>query len=154
MESGTGPVRGGHEDGPARAGRGTGHVVLYIEDQRSHVLLVERTLARLPGTRLLAASSAAAGLALARASLPDLILLDLMLPDVPGEQVLSELRAEQVTAGIPVVIVSAHAERVTIDRLLAAGAAAYFTKPLDLSYFVEVVSQLLGIAPGGARPDS
>ena len=65
--------------------------------------------------------------------MPDLILLDLHLPDLNGEQVLSELRAEPATAAIPVVILSADASRGVVRRLLASGALAYLTKPLELA---------------------
>ena len=65
--------------------------------------------------------------------MPDLILLDLHLPDINGEQVLSELKAEPATAAIPVVVLSADASRGVVHRLLASGALAYLTKPVELA---------------------
>ncbi len=87
-----------------------------------------------------------AGLDLARERQPDLIALDLHLPDISGETVLEHLRADPSTVGIPVVVLSADATRRQIDRLLAAGAQAYLTKPLDVQAFLAVVDAHLGPA--------
>jgi CheY-like chemotaxis protein len=65
--------------------------------------------------------------------MPDLILLDLHLPDLHGDQVLSELKAEPATAAIPVVVLSADASHGVIHRLLGNGALAYLTKPIELA---------------------
>ena len=70
--------------------------------------------------------------ALALETRPDLILLDLHLPDMSGEEVLRRLRAEQSTHAIPVVIVSADASSGQSRRLMSLGADGYLTKPLDL----------------------
>jgi CheY-like chemotaxis protein len=78
-------------------------------------------------------SSGRAGIERAIRGVPDIILLDLHLADLHGEQVLKELRAEPVTAAIPVVVLSADASPGVIRRLLADGALAYLTKPLDLA---------------------
>ena len=78
------------------------------------------------------------GLELAREHLPALVLLDLHLPDISGDEVLQRLRDDPVTAKIPVVIVSADATPGQIQRLLNAGALAYLTKPID-------VAELLGM---------
>jgi CheY-like chemotaxis protein len=83
------------------------------------------------------------GIDLAREHLPDLILLDLHLPDMRGEEVLRRLQDEERTARIPVVIISADATRSTADRLLAAGAAAFLSKPLDVGEFLSTVQQIL-----------
>jgi CheY-like chemotaxis protein len=88
------------------------------------------------------------GLDLAREHQPHLVLLDLHLPDLGGERVLAELRADEATRDIPVVILSADATR---DRaqFLAAGAQAYLTKPIDLRRLLEVLDQFLAEAPLG-----
>jgi CheY-like chemotaxis protein len=85
------------------------------------------------GARLKSETSGRAGLDTAARDRPDLILLDLHLPDLQGEQVLSELKAEPATAGIPVVVLSADASNGVIRRLLASGALAYLTKPIELA---------------------
>jgi CheY-like chemotaxis protein len=83
------------------------------------------------------------GLELAREHGPDMILLDLHLPDINGDEVLRRLRAEPETQGIPVVMLSADATPRQIERLLQAGANAYLTKPLDVKRFLQVVEETL-----------
>jgi len=116
--------------------------VLYIEDNPVNVLLVERVLARRPATRLLVATRGDQGVELAVTHHPDLILLDLHLPDIGGEHVLGRLRAEPVTQDIPVVVVSADAMADNIARLRAAGALDYLTKPFDLAALLAVVDAI------------
>jgi hypothetical protein len=83
------------------------------------------------------------GLDLAREHHPDLILLDLHLPDIDGDEVLARLRAEMETREIPVIIISADATQGQIERLRAAGARDYLTKPLDIAKFLQVVDDVL-----------
>ncbi len=106
--------------------------VLYIEDNPSNVQLVEKIFALARDMVLSVATEGAAGLAAARDMLPDLILLDLHLPDMSGEQVLAALLADAATANIPVIIVSADASPIQNKRLRAAGAVGYVTKPFDV----------------------
>ena len=96
--------------------------ILYIEDNLANLSLVERILSRRPGVRLLAAMQGRMGLDLAFEHAPDLVLLDLDLPDMPGRDVLTELRLDERTAHIPVVVVSADASPGQIRRLREAGA--------------------------------
>jgi CheY-like chemotaxis protein len=79
------------------------------------------------------------GMELALRHKPDLILLDLHLPDIPGARLFERLRANPVTRDIPVVVVSADATERQVKRLLDAGAVDYLTKPLDLRRFLDVV---------------
>jgi CheY-like chemotaxis protein len=79
------------------------------------------------------------GLELASEHHPDLVLLDLHLPDMPGEVVLRRLQANPRTAEIPVVILSADARPGLIQRLLEQGARAFLTKPLDVKEFLELL---------------
>jgi PAS domain S-box-containing protein len=116
-------------------------VVLYIEDNVSNLRLVEQVLSRRPQTTLLSAMQGQLGLDLAREHRPDLILLDLHLPDVPGDEVLRRLLEEPRTRGIPVVILTADATPRQVERLLAAGAEAYLTKPLDVRQLLALVDQ-------------
>ena len=113
--------------------------VLYIEDNPSNVRLVEKIFALASDIGLSVAREGGRGLALAREQSPDLILLDLHLPDMPGEQVLSALLADPLTEDIPVVIVSADASPVQAKRLRAAGAAGYLTKPFDIDQLLVAV---------------
>ena len=106
---------------PAEAtGPGT---VLYIEDQPSNVRLIERLLSTRPGLTLLHAADGGRGLAVARARRPDLVLLDLHLPDQPGERVLRQIRADADLRATPVVVLSADATAGMLSRLREAGAS-------------------------------
>ena len=128
--------------------------VLLIEDNLSNVALVTRLTETYPGIRLLSAMQGTLGLDLARQHRPDLILLDLHLPDVPGWEVLGQLRADGNTKDIPVVVISADATDAQFKRLMQSGAHAYLTKPLDVRKFLEVMREVLsgGGAPGTPGP--
>lgn len=117
--------------------------ILYIEDNFSNVTLVDQMLAERPALELMTAMQGRVGLELARQHAPDLILLDLHLPDMPGWQVLAQLKADQLTREIPVVIISADATSPQIKRLLSAGARAYLTKPIDIAEFFRVIEDAL-----------
>jgi signal transduction histidine kinase/ActR/RegA family two-component response regulator len=107
--------------------------VLYIEDNPANIEVVSRFLSSRPNTTLRSETSGRAGIECAVRDLPSIILLDLHLPDMHGDQVLSELKAEPATAAIPVVVLSADASQGVIHRLLASGALAYLTKPIELA---------------------
>jgi len=114
---------------------------LYIEDNLSNLKLIERILTRRPEIKLIAAMHGRIGLDLARQHRPDLILLDLQLPDMSGREILQALKAEKATRETPVVVISADATQGQIRELLAAGARAYLTKPLDVQEFLEVLDE-------------
>ena len=116
--------------------------ILYIEDNLPNARLVEQALSQ-PAVRVVVAMQGGTGLDLAQAHQPDLILLDLHLPDMNGSVVLDRLQADPATAAIPVIVVSADATQGQVDDLLTAGALAYLTKPLDIPDFLEVVSEHL-----------
>jgi PAS domain S-box-containing protein len=117
--------------------------VLYIEDNLSNFLLIEHLLRTVGAVRLLTAMQGSLGLDLAREHQPDLILLDVHLPDILGDEVLRRLLDDPRTATIPVVVLSADASPRTIERLRAAGAKDYMTKPLDVPRFLRLLSSLL-----------
>ena len=127
---------------PAGMARGT-HTLLYIEDNTANLRLVERALGHRPEYSLVSAMQGGLGLDLARQHLPDLVLLDLNLPDILGADVLKALRADPRTEDIPVIVISADATPGQIRNLLAAGAKTYLTKPLDMHQFLEVVDEAL-----------
>jgi CheY-like chemotaxis protein len=114
--------------------------VVYIEDNLSNLRLVEQLVARLPNIRLIPAMQAGVGLDLIRQHDPDIVLLDLHLPDMDGSEVLAQLKSDPVTAGIPVAVLSADATPSRKERLLAAGAAAYLPKPVDVEHLLEFLS--------------
>jgi signal transduction histidine kinase/CheY-like chemotaxis protein len=125
--------------------------MLYIEDNLSNLKLIERLLARWDQVDLLSAMTGGIGLDLAVQHLPDLILLDLHLPDMGGDEVLIRLRRDPRTSSIPIVILSADATTGEIRRLKAAGANQYLTKPLDISSFVDAIESALSIGGGLKR---
>jgi signal transduction histidine kinase len=116
--------------------------VLYVEDNVANVELMTRILARRPGVTLLNAQDGSRGLRLARDGV-DLILLDLHLPGMNGDEVLRRLRANRATRGIPVVILSADATEGQARRLMAAGASAYLTKPLEIATLLKLIDRTL-----------
>lgn len=127
-------------DGGVSDVRGT---ILYVEDNLSNLRLFERIVARRPGVTLLSAMQGGRGLELARDHRPHLIILDLHLPDVSGDEVLRRLLADPNTKAIPVVILSADATPGQTSRLLNQGARAYLTKPLDVRQLLELIDNTL-----------
>jgi PAS domain S-box-containing protein len=126
---------------------GSTATVLYIEDNPSNMLLVQSALGMRPHIRVITAGLGQLGIDLAREHVPDLILLDLHLPDMNGDVVLSQLLADPRTASIPVVMVSADATPRRISELLQGGARAYVTKPLVIKDFLHVVDETLSGRP-------
>ncbi|PYM21276.1 MAG: hypothetical protein DMD81_00010 [Candidatus Rokuibacteriota bacterium] len=127
-----------HENGKVPHG-----TLLYIEDNISNLRLLEHVINRKPGITLLSAMQGRQGVEFARHHRPDLILLDLHLPDISGQEVLERLRDDPRTEKIPVVILSADATPGQITRLLARGAARYLTKPLDVKELLTVLDEQL-----------
>jgi CheY-like chemotaxis protein len=117
--------------------------VLLIEDNISNFKLVQTLLAGRPYINILAAMQGQLGLEMAETQLPDLVLLDLHLPDMPGQDVLRRLLDNPQTSHIPIIVVSADATPSQIERLLAAGASAYLTKPLDVKEFLRLIDTQL-----------
>jgi CheY-like chemotaxis protein/two-component sensor histidine kinase len=117
--------------------------LLYIEDTAANVRLVEQILESRPSVRVLPAGMGRLGLELAAEHQPDLILLDLHLPDIGGEQVLARLQADERTRRIPVVILSADATERSRGPLLDDGARAYLTKPIGVRDLLGVVDEYL-----------
>jgi PAS domain S-box-containing protein len=117
--------------------------VLLIEDNMSNVRLMEKILSGRPGVKLLVAMQGTLGYDLAVEHLPDLILLDLNLPDCHGLDVLKRLKALEETAEIPIVIVSADATQAQVARLLSAGAFKYLTKPLNVKELLRTLDEVL-----------
>ncbi len=117
--------------------------VLYVEDNPANLKLVEQIVRRHPHIELLMAPSGSLGLDLARSHRPDLLLLDIHLPDIDGFQVLARLRADDLTRDMPVVAVTAQAMPDDVKRVLAAGFDDYMAKPLDLQRFDALLDRLL-----------
>lgn len=106
--------------------------------------LIEEILHTRPSVHLLPAMMGTLGLELAREHRPDMILLDLHLPDLRGDKVLAELRADQRTRDIPVVMLTADATKQTGKSLVEQGASAYLTKPIGVRDLLETLDAYLG----------
>ena len=117
--------------------------VLFVEDNLSNLRLVQHILSQLSPMKIVPAMQGGLAIELSREHRPDVIFLDLDLPDIPGHQVLTRLRSEPTTRDIPVVIMSADATDGQRERLLAAGAFAYLSKPLDVKEFIETIDRAL-----------
>jgi signal transduction histidine kinase/CheY-like chemotaxis protein len=123
-----------------------GHTVLYVEDNLANVKLIEHVLDYRPDIHLITAMQGRLGIDLAHQHLPELILLDLHLPDIGGETVLAELRAHSDTVTTPIIVLTADATERQHARLMAAGATAYLTKPIDVRELLDLVDRHLTTA--------
>ena len=112
--------------------------ILCIEDNIANLRLIEEVLAD-ENIVVIAATSGQLGIDIAASSRPDVILLDINLPDMRGDTVLNALRARPQTAAIPVIAVTADATDSQRRRMLELGASAYLTKPLDVDTLVASV---------------
>ncbi len=121
--------------------------VLYVEDNLATIGLMEEVFSMRPNIHLLTAMQGGLTLELAREHHPDLIVLDLHLPDIQGDEVLAQLRADPRTAGTPVVMCSADATEHRRKQLLAAGAHAYLTKPVKVQRFLRMLDEVLSSTP-------
>jgi signal transduction histidine kinase/CheY-like chemotaxis protein len=118
--------------------------LLYIEDNPVNLLIVQELLAQRPDLELDTAVDGLSGVRLAAQRVPDLILVDMQLPDIDGHEVLRRLRADAATAEIPCIALSANAMPDDIARALRAGFADYWTKPLDLQRFMRSLQAIFG----------
>jgi signal transduction histidine kinase/CheY-like chemotaxis protein len=118
-----------------------GVTVLYIEDNLSNLKLIARILEQRPEIKLISAMQGSLGLELAQQHHPTLILLDLHLPDIQGDQVLAQLRSDPATTDTPVIVLSADATEGRIHRLLEQGANDYLSKPIDVHRFLALLDE-------------
>ena len=131
--------------------RGEGmHTLLYVEDNPANLNLVEQIIARHHDISLLTAVNGNSGIEIARASRPDVILMDINLPDINGYKALEILRADPSTAHIPVIALSGNAMPMNIESGLEAGFFRYLTKPIKIDELVDT----LGLALEFARQQS
>jgi CheY-like chemotaxis protein len=130
-----------------RIPRGTGpHTLLYVEDNPANLKLVEQIIARHPDIRLLTAVNGNSGIEIARASRPDVILMDINLPGLNGFEAMEILRSDTATADIPVIAISANAMPLDIERGLQAGFFRYIIKPIKVNAFMEALDVALEFA--------
>ena len=132
-----------HDDALDSRGYDGTRTVLYVEDMVANARLVQEILKRRPDVTLMSAMFGGMAVELAQEHLPDMVLLDLHLPDMDGVEVLRRLRSDPRTARIPVVILSADATGVHTDELEAEGAQMFLTKPIGVSKLLDVVDRFL-----------
>ncbi len=125
------------------------HTLLYVEDNPANLKLVEQLIARRPDLRLLSAVDGNLGIELARASQPEVILMDINLPGISGIEAMKILRADPATAHIPVVALSANAIPRDIVKGLEAGFFRYLTKPIKVNEFLNTLDEALEFAEKG-----
>ena len=120
--------------------------LLYVEDNPANLMLVEDLIARRPDIRLLSARDGNRGIEIARASRPDVILMDINLPGISGITALRILADDPTTAHIPVIALSANAMPRDVERGLEAGFFRYLTKPLKVNEFMDTLDVTLNFA--------
>src|SRR5450755_213219 len=120
--------------------------LLYVEDNPANLMLVEGLIARRPDIRLLSARDGNRGVEIARASRPDVILMDINLPGISGIQALRILAEDPATARIPVIALSANAMPRDIEKGLLAGFFRYLTKPIRVNEFLNTLDVALEFA--------
>lgn len=116
--------------------------ILVVEDTPANLALATKLLSA-AGHDVLTSETAAEGVALARDRLPDLVLMDLGLPDMDGWQALRAIRSDPSAAGLHVVAFTADAMLGDRERALAGGFDGYLSKPIDFATFAESVEHLL-----------
>ena len=126
---------------------GPAATVVYMVGNPANLRLVEGVFERRPGVRVFGAPDARTGLDLVAREHPDVVLLDLNLPDLPGAEVLRRLRESPESADVPVVVVTADASKGLRDALLDVGAQAFLTKPIDVVELLGVVDSILARRP-------
>ena len=117
--------------------------ILIVDDSPTQLIGIQRIVEKL-GHQTLTAEDGAAGVAMAKAELPDLILMDVVMPNLNGFQATRQLSRESTTRDIPVVALSANAMPADVERGLAAGFADYLVKPLDFTRLHKVLAYHLG----------
>jgi PAS domain S-box-containing protein len=127
--------------------------VLYVEDNLANLKLMERILERRPGVQLISAMQGSLGVTLARDHRPDLIFLDLNLPDMGGHELLGRLSADPKTADLPVVVISADVTAGQHARLVDAGARDFVPKPFDVERLLRIVDEFCGSGISRAAED-
>ena len=118
----------------------SGATILVVEDNQKNMKLVREVL-QATGYRTLEATTGERAVELAAEHGPDLVLMDIRLPDIDGVETLGRLRADESTAAMPVVALTAQAMEGDRERFLAAGFDGYVSKPIDIAGLVATVKQ-------------
>jgi CheY-like chemotaxis protein len=138
---------------PGVGNRFADRTILYIEDSASAAMLMQGIMRFLDGVRLRHAATGQEGLSISRRELPDVIVLDIGLPDMDGTEVNRRLKRDPRTAGIPVVALSAAAMPDQIAKAREAGFFDYVTKPFEVRAFMDTLQAALDASPRRAALD-
>jgi len=122
--------------------------ILLVDDAKT-VLMMEQMILNQPEFQLITAHDGEQAVELALSETPDLILLDVIMPNMTGIEVLERLRSEPATKRVPIIMVTTRSESEYVDKARAAGCTDYVTKPLDAADLLSKVRNLLE-ASGGA----
>ncbi|MBN1179286.1 MAG: response regulator [Anaerolineae bacterium] len=117
-------------------------VILYIEDNAANRMLVQRVL-QMEGYTVLEAEDGPSGVQIARQSTPDLILLDINLPEMDGYEVVPQLREIPAIQGVPIIALTANVMRGDRERVLEAGCNGYIQKPIDVDELPQQVADFI-----------
>ena len=122
--------------------------LLYIEDNQDNLYMLQLRFDVLGGYELMSATDGAAGIAMAAAERPDLILMDLNLPEIDGWEAARRLKADPATRDIPIIALSAHAMAGDREKALATGCDDFDTKPVEFDRLLAKVEQALAAKDG------
>jgi len=131
---------------PLAQGDAALRTLLYVEDNPANLMLVEQIIEGHPHVRMLSARDGNLGVALARAHLPDVILMDINLPGISGIEAMNILRKDPLTARIPIIALSANAMRRDVEKGLEAGFFSYLTKPIKIDEFMNALDDALNFS--------
>ena len=120
--------------------------ILIVEDNENNMKLA-RDILQFKGYRTIEAATGLAGLQAARDEPPDLILMDIQLPDISGIEVYTRLRDDPATAGIPAIACTASVTQADRNRIVEAGFVGFLAKPINLREFLQAIERLLAQAP-------
>jgi len=121
--------------------------LLYIEDNQDNLYMLQLRFDVLGGYELMSATDGAAGIAMAAAERPDLILMDLNLPEIDGWEAARRLKADPATRDIPIIALSAHAMAGDREKALATGCDDFDTKPIEFDRLLAKIEQALATQP-------
>lgn len=130
--------------------------LLYVDDNLVNRKLFEQIVARHPDMRLMTALNGKSGVRIARVSQPEVIVMDVNLPDISGFKALEILRSEPATAHIPVIALSGNAVPLSVESGLEAGFFRYLTRPIKVEEFIDALDtalELTGNRPAKIKPD-
>jgi CheY-like chemotaxis protein len=128
--------------------------LLYIEDNEDNLYMLQLRFDVLGGYEMLSAPSGTVGIAMAAAERPDLILMDLNLPEIDGWEATRRLKADPATRDIPIIALSAHAMAGDREKALAAGCDDFDTKPVEFDRLLAKIARALSTKGGAAVPQA